>query len=885
MLTFNLLVFVCLCYVAFLFAVAFAAERRARRGRRGWLRSPAVYTLSLSIYCTAWTFYGAVGYAARSGLEFVTIYLGPTLVLVGWWTVLRKLVRIGQAQRLTSVADLISSRYGKSNSLGVIVTVLALVGTTPYIALQLQSVTLSFAVFSGDTDLQSSALWVAIGLAAFTILFGTRSLDVNERHDGVVIAIAVEAVVKLVALLAVGIFVTFAIAGGPSGIAAMIETSEIADWDFHPSRWLTLTFLSAAAFLTLPRMFHVLVVENGDERHLATASWAFPLYLFAMSLFVVPIAVVGLAVRPGTNPDLFVLTVPLAYDRDGLAMLSFLGGFSSATSMVIVAAIAVSTMVSNHIVMPIFLRSRRGGASVSGDVREVVLTARRISIAAILFLGWCYYRLSGGGTALAQIGIISFAGVAQAIPALLGAIFWRGATRVGATAGLVTGFAVWLWTMLLPSVGDAGLLPAAVLADGPFGLSWLRPRALFGVEGMDPTVHAVFWSISLNTLAFLAGSFLSFPRPLERLQGAAFVGALSPDASARGWEASLAGAEDLLIMAQRILGPAEAQAHFAAEARRQGKDGFLPDVTPGFLERLERLLSGSVGAATAHAMLTQITGGATVSVEDLMRVAGEAQQIMEHSSQLEAKSEELARTAGQLREANAKLIALAAQKDAFLAQVSHELRTPMTSIRSFSELLRGAPDLTDADRARFHGVIHAEAIRLTRLLDDLIDLNVLENGQVSLSRDETTLERVLDLAETAAIPPGGLTVVRDRTAEAIPLTTDTDRLAQVFINVMANAQKYCDADAPRLTIRARDRDGAVTVDFVDNGSGIPADRQDVIFEKFTRATDARVAGSAGLGLAICRELATRLGGRIEYLPGQGGAAFRVVLPSAARRAA
>ena len=885
MLTFNLLVFVCLCYVAFLFAVAFAAERRARRGRRGWLRSPAVYTLSLSIYCTAWTFYGAVGYAARSGLEFVTIYLGPTLVLVGWWTVLRKLVRIGRAQRLTSVADLISSRYGKSNSLGVIVTVLALVGTTPYIALQLQSVTLSFAVFSGDTDLQSSALWVAIGLAAFTILFGTRSLDVNERHDGVVIAIAVEAVVKLVALLAVGIFVTFAIAGGPAGIAAMIETSEIADWDFHPSRWLTLTFLSAAAFLTLPRMFHVLVVENGDERHLATASWAFPLYLFAMSLFVVPIAVVGLAVRPGTNPDLFVLTVPLAYDRDGLAMLSFLGGFSSATSMVIVAAIAVSTMVSNHIVMPIFLRSRRGGASVSGDVREVVLTARRISIAAILFLGWCYYRLSGGGTALAQIGIISFAGVAQAIPALLGAIFWRGATRVGATAGLVTGFAVWLWTMLLPSVGDAGLLPAAVLADGPFGLSWLRPRALFGVEGMDPTVHAVFWSISLNTLAFLAGSFLSFPRPLERLQGAAFVGALSPDASARGWEASLAGAEDLLIMAQRILGPAEAQAHFAAEARRQGKDGFLPDVTPGFLERLERLLSGSVGAATAHAMLTQITGGATVSVEDLMRVAGEAQQIMEHSSQLEAKSEELARTAGQLREANAKLIALAAQKDAFLAQVSHELRTPMTSIRSFSELLRGAPDLTDADRARFHGVIHAEAIRLTRLLDDLIDLNVLENGQVSLSRDETTLERVLDLAETAAIPPGGLTVVRDRTAEAIPLTTDTDRLAQVFINVMANAQKYCDADAPRLTIRARDRDGAVTVDFVDNGSGIPADRQDVIFEKFTRATDARVAGSAGLGLAICRELATRLGGRIEYLPGQGGAAFRVVLPSAARRAA
>ena len=885
MLTFNLLVVVCLGYVAFLFLVAFAAERRAKQGRRGWLRSPLVYTLSLSIYCTAWTFYGAVGYAARSGLEFVTIYLGPTLVLIGWWTILRKLVRIGRAQRLTSVADLISSRYGKSNSLGVIVTILALVGTTPYIALQLQSVTLSFAVFTEETDLTNSAFWVAIGLTLFTILFGTRSLDVNERHDGVVIAIAVEAVVKLVALLAVGCFVTFAIAGGPSGIAEMIEASEIAAWELQPARWVTLTFLSAAAFLTLPRMFHVLVVENSDERHLATASWAFPLYLCAMSLFVVPIAVVGLAVRPGTNPDLFVLTVPLAYGRDGLAMLSFLGGFSSATSMVIVAAIAVSTMVSNHVVMPIFLRFRRGGASMSGDVREVVLYARRISIAAILFLGWSYYRLSGGGTALAQIGIISFAGVAQAMPVLIGAIVWRGATRVGATAGLVTGFAVWLWTMLLPSVGDAGLLAPAILADGPFGLSWLRPRALFGIEGMDPTVHAVFWSISLNTLAFLGGSFLSFPKPLERLQGAAFVGALSGAESARGWDAGMAGAEDLLIMAQRILGPAEAQAHFAAEARAQGKDGFLPDVTSAFLERLERRLSGSVGAATAHAMLAQITGGARVSVEDLMRVADEAQQIMEHSSQLEAKSDELARTAGQLREANAKLIALAEQKDAFLAQVSHELRTPMTSIRSFSDLLRSTPDLTEEERARFLGVIQTEAVRLTRLLDDLIDLNVLENGQVTLNREETTLARVLDLAEAAAIQPGGIRVDRDRGAEAIPLLTDTDRLAQVFINVMANAQKYCDAAQPGLRISARDRDGTVTVDFADNGSGIPAAKQGVIFDKFARATDARVAGSAGLGLAICRELMQRLGGRIDYLPGQGGAAFRVTLPSAERRAA
>ncbi|MGB5069282.1 MAG: sodium:solute symporter, partial [Albidovulum sp.] len=363
---FKILVAVCLAYVCMLFLVAFAAERRAKRGQIGWLRSPLVYTLSLSIYCTAWTFYGAVGYAARSGLEFVTIYLGPTLVLIGWWWVLRKLVRIGRSQHVTSIADLISARYGKSNVLGVIVTMISVVAATPYIALQLQSVTLSFGVFASGApegwakpDQGATTLWLAGGLTLFTILFGTRNLDANERHHGVVMAIALEAVVKLVALLAVGIFTVWGVAGGFGDVMARIEASPIADWPLAPGRWIGLTFVSAAAILTLPRMFQVMVVENSDERHLATASWAFPLYLMLMSLFVIPIAVVGLETLPqGANPDLFVLTLPLTEGQGKLAMLAFLGGFSSATSMVIVAAIALATMVSNHVVTPLWLSLR-----------------------------------------------------------------------------------------------------------------------------------------------------------------------------------------------------------------------------------------------------------------------------------------------------------------------------------------------------------------------------------------------------------------------------------------------------------------------------------------------------------------------------------------------
>ncbi|MCG6884138.1 MAG: sodium:solute symporter, partial [Silicimonas sp.] len=651
--SYDLLVWLCGLYVAGLFAVAFWADKRAAAGQVGWINSPLIYTLSLSIYCTAWTFYGAVGYAARSGMEYVTIYLGPTLVMIGWWVLLRRLVRIGRAQRITSIADLISSRFGKSNVIGVLVTLLAVVGTTPYIALQLQSATLSFDVFSANPGqgLNQTAFIVAVGLAAFTILFGTRNLDVNAHHHGVVMAIAVEAVVKLIALMAVGIFVVFFLAGGPGHVLDVIADSPIANQEIQPVRWLTLVSLAAMAFICLPRMFQVMVVENYDERHLATASWAFPLYLFLMSLFVVPIAAVGLNVMPeGANPDLFVLTLPLEFDRDALALLVFLGGFSSATSMVIVAAIAVSTMISNHIVMPVWLSQQKGGATVSGDVRYVVILSRRISIAVLLLLGYVYYVFSGGGGALAAIGLIAFTGVAQVLPSIVGGIFWRGATRYGAAAGITIGFAVWLWTSFLPSFGDASIIAPSVYAEGPFGIGLLRPRALFGIEGLDPLVHAVFWSLLLNSFAFCVVSLLTFPTPLERLQGAAFVNVFRYAGGAAGWSGSAADAEDLLMMSQRILGSDEAHALFVAEAQRQGKSGYLPDVTPAFLERVERELAGSVGAATAHAMLMQITGGEIVSVEDLMRVADEAQQIMEYSSQLEAKSAELEQTAQQLQE-------------------------------------------------------------------------------------------------------------------------------------------------------------------------------------------------------------------------------------------
>ncbi len=887
MLGFNALVSIALVYGAFLFGVAFAAERRAAGGRDGWLRSPWIYTLSLSIYCTAWTFYGAVGYAARSGLEYLTIYLGPSLVMIGWWWLLRKLVRIGRVQRITSIADLISSRFGKSGLLGVIVTLLAVVGVTPYIALQLQSIAQSLDVFAARGEEGwtargggSAALWSAVGLALFTILFGTRNLDANERHHGIVMAVAVEAVVKLGALVAVGVYVVWGLGGGASEMLARIDASPIAAWEQSGGRWIGFTLLSAGALLCLPRMFQVLVVENADESHLATASWAFPLYLALMSLFVVPIAVMGLEILPeGANPDMFVLTVPLSQGRDGLAVWAFLGGFSSAASMVMVATIALATMMSNHIIVPLWLRSRTGGAMMAGDVRAMVLTARRVSILGVLGLGYLYFRLSGGGTALASIGLVAFVGVVQVLPALIGGLFWRGATRAGAATGLLLGFAVWLWAMFLPSVGDGTAIPAAVMRAGPFGLDFLRPQALFWTGGLDPVLHAALWSLALNVAGFVGVSLASFPGPVERLQGAQFVGVFDHSEGPGSWARGAADAEPLLVMAQRIIGAPEAQAIFANHAALQGKEGRLPDVTPDFIRTLERELAGSVGAATAHAMIGQMTEGVSVSVEDLIAVADETAQIMEYSNRLEQKSAELERTAAALREANAKLTALSVQKDGFLSQISHELRTPMTSIRAFAEILREG-GLEGAEQDRFAAIIGDEAGRLTRLLDDLLDLSVLEAGQGLLDLRPTGLGGVIDRALDAALPlRDGLRLRRDPALDGVRIVTDPDRLAQVFINLIANARKYCDAAEPELRIVWNP--AAHAVDFIDNGSGIPPDQGRVIFEKFSRLSDAGKAGGAGLGLAICREIMTRLGGGIRYLPGQGCGVFRVELPQVA----
>lgn len=885
MLSFNILVSICLIYVIMLFMIAAIAEQWAQKNKLTFLHSPIVYTLSISVYCTAWTFYGAVGSAARNGLEFLAIYLGPTLVFIGWWWFLRKLVRIGNTQRITSIADLISSRYGKSNLLAVVVTLLAVIGSTPYIALQLQSLTLSFAVFTQTNANAPSpaitAFLIAMGLAAFTVVFGTRNLDANERHHGVVTAIAVEAIVKLIALLAVGIFVVWFVADGPSSVLQNAEKLLPKTTGTFTPRWVTLTFLSATAIICLPRMFQVVVVENDAEKHLATASWAFPLYLFLMCLFVVPIAATGLEILPkGSNPDLFVLTIPLAMGQEGLAALAFLGGFSSATSMVIVAAIALSTMVSNHIVLPLWLRRTQARNPESDDVRSILLRSRRISIVGILGLGYLYYQFTGGTFALASIGLIAFLGVAQVLPALLFGLFWRNATRSGALAGILLGFTVWAYTLFLPSFDGSFILTRDVLQNGLFGLPILRPQALFGVNISDPLVHAVFWSLSLNMLAFITLSLATTPKPLENLQALQFINVFGRS-SHHHMPSQISTSEDLFVLAQRIVGRTQAARLFEHKAKEQGKLYGLPDPTSEFIVTLEREFAGSVGAATAHAMMAQISGRETVSVEELIAVADETAQVMEYSARLERQSKELTATAKELRRANNKLTKLSQQKDDFLSQVSHELRTPMTSIRSFSAILMNDGEIDREQFARFSSIINDESQRLTRILDDILDLSFLESGKANLNLQSKNLGIMLEQSITTSRTSYDISNADIRVSEKfhdVELITDADRLTQVFINLISNAFKYNDKPNPIIKLEMEETVKDVTVIVADNGPGIPENDREIIFEKFSKLSTENATSGVGLGLSICAEIMRNLGGNISFRPSGSGAIFEVLIP-------
>jgi len=890
-------------YLLLLFAVAYFGDWRAAQGR-SIIANPWTYALSMAVYCTAWTYFGSVGRAASGGIWFLPIYLGPTLAMVLGWMVLRKMIRIAKTYRITSIADFIGSRYGKSPLLAGLVTLIAVVGIVPYIALQLKAVSAGYALLTAGVGTaaiaqphwsQDSTFYMALALAGFTMVFGARHLDSAERHEGLVAAIAFESVVKLVAFWAVGLFVVYGLYGGLEDLFAHAhEVPKLAallrleqGGSFAWTQWFALTLLSMLSVIFLPRQFQVMVVENVRESHLRRAAWLFPLYLLAINLFVLPIALAGMLHfgGSGVNADHFVLSLPLAHGQTALAMLVFIGGLSAATGMVVVEAIAVSTMVCNELVMPLLLRTRYFRPDAGQDLTHALLAIRRAAILGVLVLGYVYFHLAGEAYALVSIGLISFAAVAQFAPAVLGGMYWKGGTRRGALMGLLGGFLMWTYTLMLPSLAKSGWLDAGFLTHGLWGLAWLRPEQLLGLQGLDNLTHSLFWSLLVNVLAFVGLSLWRAPSGQEASQALLFVDVFERTSTGSPvfWRGR-ARLPDLLRLSERFLGLEKAQALFAGYARKVGArqvQAIAPDAR--LVQFVETQLGGAVGSASARVLVAATVEEETLTPDDVLRILDESSQLRAHSLELEEKSASLEQATAELRTANEQLKSLDRLKDDFMSSVTHELRTPLTSIRALAELMRDDPKIDLAQRKQFIEIIVDETERLSRLVNQILDMAKIESGHAQWLSEAVDLCALIKkaVATTSELfHERQIAVALDLAPDAPTLQADPDRLTQVMLNLLSNAAKFVPVPGGHIAIRLQHDAGGITVAVQDNGPGVSSEQQELIFERFRQGGEAtnRPQGT-GLGLPISRQIVEHFGGRLwmESSP-QGGSCFMFHLP-------
>lgn len=640
-----------LAYLLLLFAIAWQGDRVARR--RNQLRSrPWIYSLALTVYCTSWTFYGAVGQAAAGGWIYLSIFLGPVLTYFFAWPLLRKMLRVSKSQNITSIADFIASRYGKWQLLAVLVTGIALIGTLPYIALQLKAVAMAYEVLTHFPDepvrqglniLSDTAFHVTLALAAFAILFGTRHIDATEHHEGLMRAIAFESLVKLFAFLAVGIFITWGVFGGFNHLMARAEFFRPLEAQLNASAliqgFLAQTLLAMAAIILLPRMFHVTVVENAHPEDARHARWFLPFYLILFAVFVMPIAAAGLITFPDglVESDTFVLTLPLSLDAGWLALLAYIGGFSAATSMAIMATIAVSIMISSEIVIPFLLKTHWTDNTSHQDFGRLVLRIRRLTMLVVMLLGYLTYRTIAEFNSLAATGFLAFAAIGQLAPAAIGGLLWKQGNRWGALAGLLTGGALWTYTLLLPSLQIAGLTNSHFLNHGPFNIEWLRPSTLFGTSGMDFFTQGVLWSLSGNLLAYILISRLTRQRVIDRIQASAFVDNLEskPVKNSRLWKGST-NIGDLRLLAERFVGRDAVSRALRDYAVKRGQLQ-LKDEDPASIELIqftERLLAGVLGASSARIVMSSALQGKEIKISDVISIVDEASQVLEFNRSL-----------------------------------------------------------------------------------------------------------------------------------------------------------------------------------------------------------------------------------------------------------
>lgn len=614
-----LVTIISVAYLLLLFVVAYWGQKAT-----SWASKPWVYALSLGVSCTSWAFYGTVGQAAQTRDWLAPIYIGTILFFVLAWPMLLKTLRIIKQQNLTSLADFIACRYDKSPKVAALVSLVALAGLVPYIALQLRAISASFDLLTGTFEIGiSTAFIVTLVLIAFSILFGTQQISASKQNPGLVLAIAFSSTVKLLALTAIGVFATFYLFDGFNDLAS--RQTDIAE-PIASNGWylgIAQALLGAITIFILPQQFHMTMIENSHERELRTARWLYPMYIIAINVFVLPIALAGLLSFPGgsVNPDSFVLSLPLFHQQAWLGVIAYVGGLAAATSMVVVAAIVLSTMISTEILTPIILKFKLYQSNTSPQLSGLLLNLRRITIAVILLLAFIFERLVGQQSHLASIGLLSFVLLSQFAPAVLGALYWRKANTIAALSSIIVGSLVWLYTLLLPLVFPL----AAWVVDGPLGIAWLKPQALFGVEQLDHISHGVFFSLMLNLLCFVIVSLLSRRSIGEKLQAEVFVN------KTRAANEDLLATKDLYSLLQRFI---DKEAADSLLAYAKSKKIPLDERSEVLLEYTQRQLSGVLGSASTSMVMKVTSNNEELPLAEVVSIVDEASKMFQFNREL-----------------------------------------------------------------------------------------------------------------------------------------------------------------------------------------------------------------------------------------------------------
>ncbi|NDV42696.1 ATP-binding protein [Flagellimonas sediminis] len=855
-------------YLAMLFVLAYFAEKKPR-GK--WTNNPYVYTLSLAVYCTAWTYYGSVGIASRSGISFLAIYLGPVISFPLWIVVMKKVIRISKQHKISSIADFISMRYGNNRFLGALVTVTCLLAIIPYISLQLKAVSETFSLISSENSyvskgfLDDSTFYIALLIAVFVAFYGTRSTDTSQHKKGIIATVAFESILKLVFFLAIGIYVTFYLFDGTTDLynqasmkANFSQLTSLGGLE-NGFNWLFTICLSFFAIFLLPRQFHVAVVENDNENYLKKAIWLFPLYLLLFNVFVIFIAWAGnIRLPEAVNPDYYSLLLPLQQNNQGFVLMVFIGGFTAVISMIVVSTLALSTMVSNNIVIPYgFIKKLVEGNPEENAKR--IKNLRRLAIFLLIIFAYFFYVNFSAQLSLFSIGLISFVIIAQLAPSFFLGLTWRRGTARGTEIGILVGLAVVFYTLLLPIISQVMMPNVKLVEEVLFGYSWLKPAQLFGLDYLTPESNAFLWSMSLNTLSFVGFSLRAKGNYRERNYAEMFVNHANYENLQEGafvWKGE-AYVADIKRLLSRFLGEARTNRALRIFNKKHNISDTEERADARLINFSEKLLTGSIGSASAKILLASVSKETPISLVEVLNILEESKETKANNKLLLEKSEQLTAMAHQLKEANEELLFQDRQKDEFLDTVAHELKTPITSIKAASEVLED-DDMPSELRRQFLENISRDTDRLDTLIHNILDLEKLSDNKTELDIKKRKINKTIKkaLKGVEQIAAKKQVAIHFKEKENVEVPFDEDRLLQVLTNLLSNSLKFTEPHIGTIKIYLEDGDKALRVSVEDNGRGIPVEDQAYIFDKFyqSKNQNTKKPQGSGLGLAICKKI-------------------------------